>query len=133
MNLSEIRRMFPIIWNAFRRNSGVLGYTPKYKVCTLHLSHSSGNPIQTVSENTLGATITWEEEVEGVQGVYTGTLSANVLTEGKTNIFYNVNLPTEEYTFHVQRNHAGLLSIIFRQNGVGAGTFEADIEIRVYY
>ncbi len=129
MNLSEIRRMFPIMWNAFRRNSGVIGYTPKYKVYTLHLSHVSGNPTQTVHENTLGATITWTQENPGS---YEGTLSANVLTEGKTYISYNVNLPTAEYTFHVQRNHSGLLGVSFRQNGTGAGGFEADIEIRVY-
>lgn len=133
MNLPEIKRIFPVLWNAFRRNSGVLGYTPKYKVYTLHLSHVFGNPIQTVHENTLGATITWTEDVPGVQtGIFTGTLSANVLTQGKTYISYNVNLPTSEYTFHVGRSNTNLISISFRQNGVGSAGFDADIEIRVY-
>lgn len=129
MNLPEIKRIFPVLWNAFRRNGGALGYTPNYKVCTLHLSHVFGDPTPTIVENTLGATITWVEEV---QGIYVGILSANVLTEGKTCIFYNTFLNTG-YTFHIQRNNTNLIGISYRDaGGIGAAGFEADIQILVY-
>jgi len=132
MNLSEIKRMFPIIWNAFRRNRGELGYTPNYKVCTLHLSHTWGVPVATIGENTLGATITWTEDVPGVQtGIFYGTFTENVLTEGKTFIFYSIGLENG-YTFHVSRNSTNFIGISYRQNGIGAGGFEVDIQIIVY-
>lgn len=137
MNLPEIKRIFPVLWNVFRRNGGALGTPPKYKVYSFELvAMGLMDPMVRVFENTIGD-IVWTRYNGGEYiGALTGAFTTNKCW-GVTSTYVRGDWESAQAEFSsFQFNSENQVKLFHTSEHINYLTEPVSIvhgEIRVYY